>query len=42
VSPAAKRRSGIEMVPVGDSDEDEADALVLDMQKKLRSVPSGP
>lgn len=38
VSPAAKRRAGIEMKPVTDTDEAEAEAQIAELQTTLRAV----
>ena len=38
VSPAAKRRAGIELKPATDPDEAEADAVVAGLQSKMRAV----
>jgi hypothetical protein len=39
VSPAAKRRAGIELKPPTDPDEDEAEATVTELRAKIRAVP---
>ena len=38
ISPAAKRRAGIEMKPVTDNDEAEAEAQIAELQSGLRAV----
>jgi hypothetical protein len=38
ISPAAKRRAGIELKPAMDSDEAEADAEVAEIDRTLRAV----